>query len=93
MAEDLPIRRVEVSFAGAAPPAWQVARAPGVSDVEIEGSMLRCLVCGSFQPFLEALRGHEVADFDSTPRPRPDKTEAKLTGHTPPPAGRRQPDG
>jgi hypothetical protein len=90
MAEDLPIRRVEVSFAGAAPPAWQVARAPGVSDVEIDGSILRCLVCGSFQPFLEALRGHEVAGFDST-RSRPDKTEAGLTERTPPPTGRRQP--
>jgi hypothetical protein len=24
------------------------------------------LVCGSFQPFLEALRGHEVVGFSST---------------------------
>jgi hypothetical protein len=31
-----------------------------VSEVEADGSVLRCLVCGSFQPFLEALRGHEV---------------------------------
>jgi hypothetical protein len=27
---------------------------------------LRCLVCGSFQPFLEALRGHEVVGLNST---------------------------
>ena len=58
MAEELPVRRVEVSFVGT-----------GVSDVEIDGSTLRCLVSGSFQPFLEALRGHEVVRFDSAPPP------------------------
>jgi hypothetical protein len=68
MAEELPVRRVEVSFVGTAP-ARQIARAAGVSDVETHGSTLRCLVCGSFQPFLEALRGHEVIGFDSAPRP------------------------
>ncbi len=65
MPDELPIRRVEVTFVGTAP-ARQVARASGVSDVEIDGSILRCLVCGSFQPFLEALRGHEVVGFNST---------------------------
>ena len=70
MAEELPVRRVEVSFVGAAP-ARQVARATGVSDVQTDGSTLRCVVCGSFQPFLEALRGHEVVGFDSAPPPRP----------------------
>jgi hypothetical protein len=68
MTEQLPVRRVEVSFAGATP-AKQVERAPGVSDVEADGSTLRCLVCGSFQPFLEALRGHEVIGFNSSPVP------------------------
>lgn len=38
----------------------QIEGASGVSEVEIDGPILRCLVCGSFQPFLEALRGHEV---------------------------------
>jgi hypothetical protein len=66
MTEQQPVRRVEVSFAGTAP-AVRVARASGVSDVEIEGSVLRCLVCGSFQPFLEALRGHEVIGFNAIP--------------------------
>jgi len=66
MAEELPIQRVEVSFVGSAP-AQQIERASGVSDVEIDGSVLRCLVCGSFQPFLEALRGHS-----STSAARPD---------------------
>ena len=66
MAAGLPIRRVEVSFTGAAP-VRQVERASGVSEVEADGSVLRCLVCGSFQPFLEALRGHEVVGLDSVP--------------------------
>jgi hypothetical protein len=66
MFEKPPVRRVEVSFVGTAP-ARQVERASGVSEVETEGSILRCLVCGSFQPFLEALRGHEVVGFDSAP--------------------------
>jgi hypothetical protein len=74
MPDGLPIRRVEVSFVGAAP-ARQVERAPGVSDVEVHGSILLCLVWGSFQPFLEALRGHEVVGFSSTPA---------LAGGTPP---------
>jgi hypothetical protein len=66
MGEEPPLRRVVISFVGAAP-ARQVERASGVSEVETEGSILRCLVCGSFQPFLEALRGHEVVGFDSAP--------------------------
>lgn len=59
-------QRVEVSFVGI-PPARQVERASGVSEVEVDGQVLRCLVCGSFQPFLEALRGHEVVDLRTTP--------------------------
>jgi hypothetical protein len=51
----------------ASPPARQVEAASGVSEVRVEGAILRCLVCGSFQPFLEALRGHEVISFTSTP--------------------------
>jgi hypothetical protein len=66
MTDRPPIQRVEISFVGGAP-ARQVERAPGVSDVEVCGSILRCLVCGSFQPFLEALHGHEVIGFSSTP--------------------------
>ena len=66
MTEELPIQRVAVSFVGA-PPAQQIERAAGVSEVEIDGSTLRCLVCGSFQPFIEALRGHEVISLESVP--------------------------
>ena len=64
MTRELPVQRVEVSFVGA-PPAQQVKRASGVSEVEIDGATLRCLVYGSFQPFLEALRGHEVITLKS----------------------------
>ena len=59
------MQRVEVSFVGT-PPVRQVMRASGVSEVEVDGALLRCLVCGSFQPFLEALRGHEVIGLKST---------------------------
>ena len=64
------MQRVEVSFVGT-PPAQQIERASGVSEVVIDGSILRCLVCGSFQPFLEALRGHEVISLESTRRTKP----------------------
>ena len=59
------MQRVEVSFVGT-PPVHQVMRASGVSQVEVEGELLRCMVCGSFQSFLEALRGHEVISLKST---------------------------
>jgi hypothetical protein len=57
MGSRVPVQRVEVGFVGAVP-AGSVARASGVSGVEVDGPVLRCLVSGSFQPFLEALRGH-----------------------------------
>ena len=59
MAQEPTGQRVEVTFVGQ-PPARQVARASGVSEVEVDGQTLRCTVYGSFQPFLEALHGHEV---------------------------------
>ena len=59
------MQRVEVSFVGA-PPAQEIERASGVSQVQIDGPVVRCLVWGSFQPFLEALRGHEVISLKST---------------------------
>jgi hypothetical protein len=66
MNEELPTRRVEVTFVGP-PPARQIARASGVSDVDVDDRRLRCLVSGSVQPFLEALRGYEVIGLTSTP--------------------------
>lgn len=69
MTTDLPVMRVEVSFVGA-PPTQRIERASGVSEIEVDGSILRCSVWGSFQPFLEALRGHEVIRLKSTPSAR-----------------------
>jgi hypothetical protein len=60
------IQRVEVTCLGA-PPTRQIERAAGVSEVVIEGQVVRCLVTGSFQPFLEALRGCEVTTLHATP--------------------------
>jgi hypothetical protein len=64
MEEQLPLQRVEVTFVGR-PPMREVERALGVTDVHVEGSVLRCTVFGSFQSFLEALRGHEVISLKS----------------------------
>ena len=66
MTTEHPSQRVEVSFVGA-PPARQIERASGVSDVEVDGRTVRCMVCGSFQPFLEALSGHEVVSLSACP--------------------------
>jgi hypothetical protein len=65
MTDSVPIRRVEVGFVGS-PPVQHVERASGVSEVETMGPILRCLVSGSFQPFLEALHGHDVVSLTST---------------------------
>ena len=70
MVVELQIHRVEVTFVGA-PPTREVERASGVSEIAVAGSSLCCLVCGSFQPFLEALRGHEVVSLTSIPAGRP----------------------
>ncbi|HEV2414874.1 MAG TPA: hypothetical protein VGX27_08690 [Candidatus Dormibacteraeota bacterium] len=64
MGEEPSLQRVEVTFVGT-PPVRQVERAVGVSDVSVAGSVLRCTVYGSFQSFLEALRGHEVISLKS----------------------------
>lgn len=72
MSEELQTRRVEVRCVGR-PPAARVERAAGVSNVGVDGELLRCSVTGSFQPFLESLRGYEVisltteADSPRTP--------------------------
>jgi hypothetical protein len=66
MTKQPPNQRVEVTFVGP-PPARQIARALGVTEVEVDGRRLRCLVWGSFQPFLEALHGYEVISLTSMP--------------------------
>ncbi|NJC69130.1 hypothetical protein HC031_05270 [Planosporangium thailandense] len=70
MNSEHPTWRVEVGFVGT-PPARQIETASGVSAVETAGPVVRCLVTGSFQPFLEALRGHEVITLQSTPTVEP----------------------
>jgi hypothetical protein len=66
MTKELVIQRVEVTFVGP-PPARQIAQAIGVTEVEVNGHRVCCVVCGSFQPFLEALRGYEVISMVSMP--------------------------
>jgi len=65
MADELITYRVEVTFVGS-PPARQMARASGVTEIEVDGHQLGCVVCGSFQPFIEALHGSEVISLTST---------------------------
>jgi hypothetical protein len=66
MDDELTTHRVEATFVGL-PPSRQIARASGVTEVIVNGRRLRCLVNGSVQPFLEALRGYEVISLTSTP--------------------------
>ena len=54
-----PTQLVEVTFGGT-PPMRLIERASGVSDVEATDHTVRCPVNGSFQPFLEVVRGYEV---------------------------------
>jgi hypothetical protein len=68
--DDQATRRVEITFV-AAPPTRQIERASGVSEVDVNEHVVRCVVTGSFQPFLEALRGHEVIGLTSIPKPEP----------------------
>jgi hypothetical protein len=73
-------RRVEVTFV-ATPPASGLKRASGVSEVEVDGHTIRCLVRGSVQPFLEALRGHEVLSLSSIPALDPTDLDPRGDGH------------
>jgi hypothetical protein len=66
MVEDAATQRVEITFVGT-PPTRQIERASGVSEVEVDGRIVRCLVYGSFQPFLEAVRGYEVINLTAIP--------------------------
>jgi hypothetical protein len=66
-------QRVEATCLGT-PPARQLERASGVSEVVIEGQVVRCLVAGSFQPFPEALRGCEVIALRATPAHQKENT-------------------
>ena len=66
MVQNVATQRVEVTFTGT-PPTRQIQQALGVSDVQVDGQIVRCLICGSFQPFLEAVRGYEVLNLAAIP--------------------------
>lgn len=66
MAKDAATQRVEITFLGT-PPTRQIESASGVSNVRVDGQTVRCVVCGSFQPILEALRGYEVTNLTAIP--------------------------
>lgn len=66
--EQVQVRYVEARCVGR-PPATRVASASGVSEVDVDGQVLRCTVTGSLQPFLEALHGTEVVDLVCAPSP------------------------
>jgi hypothetical protein len=68
MVDEAATQQVEITFTGT-PPRRQIERAPGVSDIEVVGPVVRCLICGSFQPFLEAVRGYEVISLTASPAP------------------------
>ena len=68
MSESLALQQVEVRFVGSPPHRDRLARASGVTDVQLDGSVLRCQVHGNFQPFLEALHGYEVVSLTSIPQ-------------------------
>ena len=57
--------------------------------MEVDGATLRCLVLGSFQPFLEALRGHEVISL-STPKA---SARREVIGQMPARAWKNKPAG
>jgi hypothetical protein len=70
MFDNQAVCRVEVTFV-AAPPIRRIERASGVSEVDVHDHTIHCVVAGSFQPFLEALRGHEVIGLTSIPALEP----------------------
>jgi hypothetical protein len=79
MSEELKSRTIEVSCVGQ-PPVDRIARASGVSDVRVDGPVLRCRVTGSVQPFLEALRGSETLSLTTSSEPAPTQPTADNVG-------------
>ena len=66
MFEDPATHAVEITFSGK-PPTRRIGQAAGVTDVKVDGRTVRCRVYGSFQPFLEAVRGYEVTSLTAIP--------------------------
>ena len=81
MNDEVVTSRVEVHLT-TTPPLTRLARAAGVSEVAVSGTVLTCLVSGSFQPLLECLLGYEVVRLWSSaanPSAHPNIGEVKRT--------------
>jgi ABC-2 type transport system ATP-binding protein len=55
---------VEVRF-GSPPPPGAFAAVPGITDVRLEGSLLRCTMQGEVDPLIKALSRYPVRDLNS----------------------------
>jgi ABC-2 type transport system ATP-binding protein len=55
---------VEVRF-GSPPPTGAFAAVPGITDVRLEGSLLRCTMQGEVDPLIKALSRYHVKDLNS----------------------------
>jgi ABC-2 type transport system ATP-binding protein len=55
---------VEVRF-GSPPPAGAFAGIPGITDVRLDGTLLRCTMQGVVDPLIKALSRYHVADLNS----------------------------
>jgi len=60
----LRIHHVEIEFAGV-PPVEAIKEAEGVTEVRVDGSRVRCNVCGGFEPLLTAIAGRGVLNLVS----------------------------
>jgi ABC-2 type transport system ATP-binding protein len=61
---EIRFHQVEIQFAGTVP-VEAITRAAGVDRVEVKDSRLRCIVRGSFEPLMQALRDGHVINFAS----------------------------
>jgi ABC-2 type transport system ATP-binding protein len=61
---EIRFHQVEIQFAGTVP-VEAVKRAAGVDRVEVKDSRLHCIVRGSFEPLMQALRDSHVINFVS----------------------------
>lgn len=61
---ELRLHQVEVEFSGLVPAA-AIRAAEGVEQVTVEGSRVRCVVRGSFEPLMRALAPREVVNLTS----------------------------
>jgi beta-exotoxin I transport system ATP-binding protein len=68
-------RHVEIHFDGPVPPA-DFTGLPGITDLQVEGAILRCTVDGMLDPLIKAAARHTVADMIST---EPDLEETFLS--------------